>query len=143
VSIRITPTGAALGARIDVDLTLPLDDATFDEVRRAFYQYEVAYFRGASLSDENQIRFSARFGELRRLKLDQLHAKHPEIFIVSNIREDGKYIGCTKPEFRYRHSWQEHDLVMWDDCSTQHKANFDYALPLRRRMHRTTVINGL
>ena len=36
----------------------------------------------------------------------------------------------------------QHDLVMWDDCSTQHKATFDYALPLRRRMHRTTVING-
>jgi taurine dioxygenase len=282
VTISITPTGAALGARIDVDLTRPLDDAAFDEVRRAFYQYEVVYFRGAELSDEDQIRFSARFGELRRLKLDQLHAKHPEIFIVSNIKEGEKYIGsydaglfwhtdgaylanphaisalralevpeqdgrvlgdttfasmsasydalsasmkkqleglqalhsiiyrhrktldsggqkeynaavkadpeavhpvvrvhpvtgrrclyvsegytvkilglpedeskdliaelvahCTKPEYQYRHNWREHDLVMWDDCSTQHKANFDYAPTLRRRMHRTTVMNGL
>jgi taurine dioxygenase len=49
----------------------------------------------------------------------------------------------TKPEFQYRHNWRAHDVVMWDDCSTQHKATFDYALPLRRRMHRTTVINGL
>jgi taurine dioxygenase len=49
----------------------------------------------------------------------------------------------ARPEFHYRHNWRNHDLVMWDDCSTQHKATFDYALPLRRRMHRTTVINGL
>jgi taurine dioxygenase len=28
---------------------------------------------------------------------------------------------------------------MWDNCAVQHKANFDYALPLRRRMYRTTV----
>jgi taurine dioxygenase len=50
---------------------------------------------------------------------------------------------CARPEFHYRHTWQQNDLVMWDDCSTQHKATFDYALPLRRLMHRTTVINGL
>ena len=49
----------------------------------------------------------------------------------------------TRPEFQYRHNWDENDLVMWDDCSTQHKATFEYALPLRRRMHRTAVMNGL
>jgi taurine dioxygenase len=49
----------------------------------------------------------------------------------------------TKPEFQYVHNWRQHDLVMWDDCSTLHKATFDYPPTLRRRMHRTTVINGL
>jgi len=86
VSIRITETGAALGAHIEgIDLTSALDEATFAAVRNAFYKYEVVYFRGSELSDEDHIRFSERFGELRKLKLDQLHAKHPEIFIVSNI----------------------------------------------------------
>jgi taurine dioxygenase len=95
VSIKITETGAALGARIEGgDLTNALDDATFAAVRNAFYKYEVVYFRGSELSDEDHIRFSERFGELRKLKLDQLHAKHPEIFIVSNIVEDGKHIGA-------------------------------------------------
>jgi taurine dioxygenase len=28
---------------------------------------------------------------------------------------------------------------MWDHVAVQHKANFDYDLPLRRLMHRTTV----
>ena len=283
MAIEIIPSGDALGARIEgVDLSKPIDDATFAAVRSAFYEHEVVYFRGQALSDLDHIRFSERYGELRKLKLDQLHAQHPEIFIVSNIMEDGKHIGaydagiywhtdgaylanphaisalralevpvqggkvlgdtvfasmsasydalsdamkqrleglkalhsiiyrhqktlkegrrkeysaavkadpeaihplvrthpvtkkkclyvsegytvkilglpedesrdliaeltahCTRPEFQYVHNWREHDLVMWDDCSTQHLATFDYPASARRLMHRTTVINGL
>ncbi|MBY0269473.1 MAG: TauD/TfdA family dioxygenase [Burkholderiales bacterium] len=44
-----------------------------------------------------------------------------------------------KPEFQYRHRWQAGDLLLWDNCSALHKANFDYDLPLRRLMYRTTV----
>lgn len=44
-----------------------------------------------------------------------------------------------KPEFQYQHHWQAGDLLMWDNCAVQHKANFDYQLPLRRLMYRTTV----
>jgi taurine dioxygenase len=47
-----------------------------------------------------------------------------------------------KAEFLYRHSWKVGDLVIWDNCSAQHRAISDYALPLRRRMHRTTVIGS-
>jgi taurine dioxygenase len=45
----------------------------------------------------------------------------------------------AKPEFRYEHRWRAGDLLMWDNVAVQHKANFDYDLPLRRVMHRTTV----
>ena len=44
-----------------------------------------------------------------------------------------------KPEFQYEHHWQAGDLLMWDNVAVQHKANFNYRLPLRRVMHRTTV----
>jgi len=44
-----------------------------------------------------------------------------------------------KPEFQYEHHWQAGDLLMWDNCAVQHKATFDYDLPLRRLMYRTTV----
>lgn len=47
-----------------------------------------------------------------------------------------------KSEFIYRHGWQLHDLLLWDNCATQHKAVFDYALPLRRRMERVTIRGG-
>ena len=45
----------------------------------------------------------------------------------------------TKPEFIYRHQWQVGDFLLWDNCSTQHCATADYALPQRRRMERTTL----
>jgi taurine dioxygenase len=45
----------------------------------------------------------------------------------------------VKPEFRYQHDWRAGDLLMWDNAAVQHKATFDYDLPLRRLMHRTTV----
>jgi taurine dioxygenase len=45
----------------------------------------------------------------------------------------------VRPEFIYRHRWRVGDLVMWDNCATQHKVSFDYELPLRRRLERTTV----
>jgi taurine dioxygenase len=281
--IQVKPTGAALGAEIiGADLTRPLNEATIAQIRAAFYQHEVIYFRGRVLSDEDQIRFSAHFGELRKLKIGtQPHDTYPEIFVISNIKNDGKHIGsydagifwhtdgaylanphavsalralevpaangrtlgdtsfasvsaayealpqamkkrldglkavqsimhrlsqtvesgikkdysaavkadpeaihpvvrahpvngrmcvyvtegytsrilgipedesrdlikeltahCVKPEFTYLHNWQKHDLVMWDDCSTQHKATFDYPATLPRLMHRTTVVSN-
>ena len=35
------------------------------------------------------------------------------------------------------------DLVVWDNCATQHKSTFDYALPQRRLLYRTTVEGGV
>jgi taurine dioxygenase len=49
------------------------------------------------------------------------------------------YAHVLRPDFRHRHHWQRSDLLLWDNCATQHKATFDYDLPLRRVMHRVTV----
>ena len=45
----------------------------------------------------------------------------------------------TRPEFVYRHRWRVGDVVVWDNCTAQHKAMQDYDLPQRRLMWRTTV----
>lgn len=44
----------------------------------------------------------------------------------------------VRPEFVYRHSWRPGDVLIWDNCTVQHKAIQDYDLPLRRLMQRTT-----
>lgn len=42
--------------------------------------------------------------------------------------------------FRYTHHWQVRDVLMWDNCTVQHLASFDYQWPRHRRlMHRVTV----
>ncbi len=48
----------------------------------------------------------------------------------------------TRPEFVYRHQWRVGDFLIWDNCSTQHRAVMDYALPQRRRMERTTLVGS-
>ena len=46
---------------------------------------------------------------------------------------------CVRDEKVYRHRWQVGDLLLWDNCSTQHLAVGDYDGTQRRLMHRTTV----
>lgn len=46
---------------------------------------------------------------------------------------------CIQEKFKYRHSWQVGDVLMWDNYAVQHRAIKDFELPLRRVMHRTTV----
>jgi taurine dioxygenase len=44
----------------------------------------------------------------------------------------------VRPDFVYRHVWRPGDVLIWDNCTVQHKAIQDYDLPLRRLMQRTT-----
>jgi taurine dioxygenase len=45
----------------------------------------------------------------------------------------------VKPAFIHRHQWRRGDLLMWDNCTVQHRAIQDYDLPQRRLMQRTTM----
>ena len=290
---KVVPLNADVGAEVvGLDLSKPLDEETFAAVRDVFFKHSVILFRDQKISEQQQIDFSRRFGELEIHVLKQfLHPQHPEILLISNVVENGKNIGivdagrywhsdlcykavpsmasalysielpkddkgnvlgdtlfasvagsydalpdalkkrvaglkalhslehtfdrsrkdtdirteqidvkdikrtsvtaeqkkvaeavhpvirthpvtgrksiyvndsttvkivgvsdsesedilgelrarCIRPEFVYRHQWRLGDLLMWDNCSSQHQAVADYALPQRRRMHRTTI----
>ncbi len=43
----------------------------------------------------------------------------------------------TRPEFTFRHRWDDGDVVIWDNWSTQHYALFDFAE--RRVVHRISL----
>ena len=45
----------------------------------------------------------------------------------------------VKPEFVYQHKWRVGDVIVWGNCTVQHRAVVDYELPQRRLMWRTTV----
>jgi taurine dioxygenase len=291
--ITVNRIGKHLGAEISgVDLSKPLDDDTFAQVAKAFFDNEVAFFRNQKLTPAQQIAFTRRFGVLEQHVRKESRLKdHPEILIISNLLDDngnaigsqdagrfwhsdlsykkepsmlsalyslevpvkdGRVLGDTsfasttaayealpqdtkqridglknvhsyrfyrsknieaqkqeqarggrviqehvltdeqlksvpdvetpivrthpvtrrkglfvneahtshivgvsaeeserllselyahviKPEFVYTHHWQPGDLLMWDNAAVQHKATFDYDLPMRRLMHRTTV----
>jgi taurine dioxygenase len=44
-----------------------------------------------------------------------------------------------RPEFVYRHRWQDRDLVMWDNRCVIHRATGGFEYPDVRTMHRTVV----
>ncbi len=275
---KLTPKfGAEI---IGVDLSKPVPEELFREIEDVFNNSGVVVFRGQNITEDQHVEFSKRFGDLEiHVRKDALMKNRPEIFVVSNVIENGKPVGsidagqfwhtdlsykqvpsrgslllarevpvrdgkslgdtmfcgtipafdglnaalqvrleglnavhhyekgynrdrpsgkrvpltdeqrkalpdvvhpvvrkhpytgkkclfvnegytaeiiglpksesdsilnqlfehCLKGEFIYRHNWQVGDLVMWDNCSTQHKAVGDYEPAMRRRMDRTTL----
>jgi alpha-ketoglutarate-dependent 2,4-dichlorophenoxyacetate dioxygenase len=65
--------------------------------------------------------------------------------ILGMSREEGRRIldelteFCTQPQFVYSHPWREHDLVIWDNRCTLHRATTFDKTKYRRKLHRTTV----
>src|SRR5258705_6787528 len=95
--IEVKPTGAALGAEIrGVDL-VDIGDQDFADIHRAWVDHQVLLFRGQSLDDEQLIAFSRRFGELDWAPVQETGRRfvegHPEIYVVSNVVENGEPIG--------------------------------------------------
>ena len=97
VRIEVKPTGAALGAEISgVDLA-KIGEEDFRDIRRAWVDHLVLLFRGQTLDDEQLIAFSRRFGELDWAPVQETGRRfvegHPEIYVVSNVVENGEPIG--------------------------------------------------
>jgi len=46
---------------------------------------------------------------------------------------------CTQEDQIYRHTWRVGDVLIWDNCTSQHIAIGDYALPQRRMLYKATV----
>ena len=95
--ITVIPTGAALGAEIrGVDLR-DLDAAQFAAIERAWHDHQVVLIRGQTLSDQDLIAFSRRFGDLDWAPIQETGRRFveglPEIYIVSNVVKDGEPIG--------------------------------------------------
>ncbi|MBS0560109.1 MAG: TauD/TfdA family dioxygenase [Proteobacteria bacterium] len=95
--IGLRPTGGPLGAEItDVDLR-NIDDATFDAIHQAWLDNLVLLVRGQHLSDEDLIAFSRRFGALDHAPIQENGRRfvdgYPEIYVVSNVIENGVAIG--------------------------------------------------
>ena len=64
------------------------------EHRTERLDHSVILLRNQTLSDQDLIAFSRRFGDLEiHIATDHLLKDHPEILLVSNKKEDGKYIG--------------------------------------------------
>jgi len=95
--IEVRPMGVALGAEIrGVDLA-KISGEDFTDIHQAWLDHQVLLFRGQNLDDEQLIAFSRRFGELDWAPIQENGRRfvegRPEIYIVSNVIENGVPIG--------------------------------------------------
>src|SRR5438876_6849262 len=95
--MEIVPTGKALGAEIQGIDVRKIRADEFESIYRAWLDHQVLLFRGQQLTDEDLIAFSRRFGELDWAPIQETGRRfvdgHPEIYIVSNVIENGEPIG--------------------------------------------------
>lgn len=95
--MTVTPIGPCMGAEIaGADLSQPLSDAAFGEIREALHRHHVVVLRAQTLQPRQFHAFASRFGPPEPHLLDQFH--HPEIadiLILSNVQKDGKPTGLA------------------------------------------------
>jgi len=97
-AIHIKRIGEALGAEVSgVDASKPVSADTFAAIRKAWLDNLVIRFRGQKLTDPQMLEFSRLFGELDPPGPNPYGKaflpRHPEMNVISNVKEDGVPIG--------------------------------------------------
>jgi len=92
---EVRPFDAPVGAEIiGLDISKPISTEDFVRIHKAHLDHHVLVFRDQQITPQEHIDFSRRFGPLEIHVLHQFQLKnHPEILIVSNIKENGEPIG--------------------------------------------------
>jgi len=95
--VTVTASDGALGAEVTGVDVKEIDDRLFRTVHEAWLAHQVLLFRDQRLRDEDLITFSSRFGTLEHAPIQENGRRfvdgHPEIYVVSNVVENGVAIG--------------------------------------------------
>lgn len=98
-SFEVIPTGGPLGAEVrGLDLRDELDGKTVRLLRNAFLDHCVLFFRCQAISQPDLVRFTRYFGNPVPHVRPQPDRPIEEIFVISNVTEDGKPIGALGSE---------------------------------------------
>ena len=92
-----------IGAEIrGVDLRSPVDERTFAKIFDAWMENLLLVFPDQDISDAQQIAFARRFGGLElHPSADHRSSKHPEIYRVSNVDEQGRILPPAGSAWKY------------------------------------------
>ena len=95
--VDIRRNDGVLGATVHgLDLSQPMEDAAFRAVLGALGQHGVLRIPGQSIGTPALKAFAARFGSLEINVANSFQEPgHPEVMILSNIKQDGKPIGLS------------------------------------------------
>lgn len=77
-----------------VDLVADRAPEVIDAMRKLWREHKLLLFRGQKLEEEHLVSFSRNFGPLEiHLRREYLSKEHPEVLLVSNVKESGKNLG--------------------------------------------------
>ena len=85
--ITARPLSGTLGAEIDgVDLSRPIEDQVFAEVREAFHRHLVIVMRGQRIEPEHLVAFTEKFGPAEPHPLGSRRGldDHPHVMVLEN-----------------------------------------------------------
>jgi taurine dioxygenase len=89
-SIEVRPVTGCIGAEVSgVDPSRPLDDSTIDEIRKAWLDHLVLFFRDVDVTPEQQIAFARNFGEIQPPPLRTAHGGPPEMNVLDQTEPKG------------------------------------------------------
>ncbi len=95
-TITVDKLSPAVGAEIGgVDIASGISDQQFDEVRRAFIDNGVIFFRDQDLTPEQHIAFAERWGEINVNRFFRPVEDHPRIAEVRKEPDQVKNIGVN------------------------------------------------
>lgn len=87
--LDVEPIAGAMGAEIrGVDLSRPLDDATFRQIHATILDYGVIFFRAQHITPEQQLMFAGRFGTVHFHPHMPCLPGHPGIIEIVKKEED-------------------------------------------------------
>ena len=90
----VKPNDAILGATIDnFDASQPMNDEVFGRLLNTLGRYGVLRFPNQALDAHTLKAFSERFGDIQSGIGEKRNSGVPEVGILSNVRENGEYIG--------------------------------------------------
>lgn len=129
-TIKIEPLPTALGARVTgIDLSAPLVKSDMDLITQAWQDHIVLVFPGQDITQEQQLTFAARFGEigLRARKAEDRPEGmdlHDGIMLITNDKdENGEYVGSLPDGEMFFH----HDMCY---IKSPHKATMLYGIAI-------------
>ncbi|MFN0204704.1 MAG: TauD/TfdA dioxygenase family protein [Planctomycetota bacterium] len=105
------PADGKIGAEITNLNPRVLDERGANIIKDLVYRYKLVVFRGQELNNQEYIQFAKKIGTPQiYFQHNYHHPGHPEIFVSSNVPENGKKIGVAGTG-RYWHT----DCQFFDD----------------------------
>ena len=93
---RVTPIDATLGAVVTGFALSQMDASTWKTVEQAFHDHAVLVFPGQHLTEEEQVAFASRFGDIELLAPDP----EQKAVAISNQKPDGSVMEAHEHRFK-------------------------------------------